>query len=174
MAIYARDRLGFGVEVEGWMACLASLLPSSSFSFDYSCFLLALESSLCVFKFWLCEGVFGRELLRANERMVSCNFSFSLSSLLWPNQRLGGGGLCFIFLFFYCLASKNKLSIKCLSNLVLVVLAKPWVSKWFCWQVGSKRNDFFLSFSFALAGHIKPSGVHLVQFLLLSLCLVEL
>ena len=75
MANFARDRLDFGDEVEGWMACLASLLPSSSFFFVYSSFILAFFLLLIllwsVFNFWLCEGVlWPRELESKMREMV--------------------------------------------------------------------------------------------------------
>ena len=80
------------------------------------------------------QECFGRELLESKVRdlFLALEIFFFLFLFVLAEPRLGGG-VCVLFsLFFYCLASKNKLSINGLSNLVSVVLAKPCVCKWFC------------------------------------------
>ena len=161
MAQDARVRLDY-LEMRLKMACSS---PFLLLLFDLFSFLLAISLLLIllgvVFNFGYARNCFGREVKEEKEEngFFLVLWVFSLSLWVGRNSKaMWGGGLCFIFLFFYCLASKNQLSINGLSNLVLVVLAKPCVCKWFCWlmkQVGSKNQLFSLSFSFALAGQLK-------------------
>ena len=172
------------------MACLASLLPSSSFFLVYSSSLLDYLLPWSVFQIflvWVC--VYSREREREkNERKLawqSCfskDFAFSLScSLLAEHFRLGGGRiLCFIFFSFSCLVPFFKIALN--ANHFL----SWWYSKnhaptmvfleWFG-QLASKSQKLWLNFSLqkpSLAGQAKWEWAPLGSFLTTQLKLSQI
>ena len=159
----------------GWLAWPPFFLPPPSSWIILLLFLLLIL--LGVFLIFGCVYMwFGRDLESKNGEKwflaLEMFLSLFLLVLAEPMARWEGG-LCFIFLFFYCFASKNQLCIKCLSFLVLVVLAKPWANKWFYWQVGFQTNHFPSLFTPPWPAISSGNGAHLVHFQLLSLSLVR-
>ena len=156
----------FGDEVEGWMACLASLLPSSSFFFVYSSFILAFFLLLIllwsVFNFWLCACVFGREFREQNERrlvfLLLKSFFLSLSFLVLAETNTWWGGFVFYFSFLLLVLLPFSTLHLMPINSCLGGIAKPWAKQvvllTFC-EAMLAPKWFSLSFYSTLAGQIK-------------------